>query len=237
MNKKRISIIVPTLNEENTIEQFIRWCLEGLRISGHDGEIIIVDSSTDLTPSKAENLGVKVLRLKERGLGKAYRFAQNKFDGDYCILGDADCTYDFREIDKFIFKLEEGFDFVIGDRFKGKMEKKAMPFIHRYFGSPLTSFVFRKLNKIHVNDIHCGMRAMTKEVFDNLAFEELGWEYAPDMIINAAKLNAKITEIPINYLTAPNGRKSHLQREGWMTPIKAGIGSLRVSVKNFKSNE
>jgi hypothetical protein len=145
------------------------------------------------------------------------------------ILGDADCTYDFREIYPFIEKLEAGYDLVLGNRFTGKIEKGAMPIHHQYFGSPGTSLFFKYALGIPTGDIHCGMRAMSKDLFNALPFLEPGWEYATEMIVSARNLGAKITEVPISFLKEPEGRVSHHKRGSWLSPFKAGWGTLRVT--------
>jgi glycosyltransferase involved in cell wall biosynthesis len=229
MNKVEVSVVVPTKNEKVTIAQFIDWCNQGFTDAGVVGEIILVDNSTDETTEIANKMGARVISLQENGLGLAYRAAQGEFKGKFVILGDADCTYDFRNIKPFISELERGFDFVIGNRFKGRIQKKAMPWHHQYFGSPATSFIFKQGLGLPTGDIHCGMRAMTQELFNALPFLEPGWEYATEMIISARNLDAKITEIPIEFFKEPVGRVSHHKRSSWLSPFKAGWGTLRVT--------
>jgi len=224
-----ISVIVPTKNEQITIGNFIKWCQVGFFNSGLKGEIIIVDNSDDNTCEIAESLGAKVILVKESGLGNAYRAAQGQALGRYVILGDADCTYDFKNLEPFLTALDSGFDFVIGNRFTGVIEKGAMPFHHQYFGSPATSFIFKYGLGLPTGDIHCGMRAMTRELFDSLPFLEEGWEYATEMIVSARNLNAKIAEVPIDFFKEPEGRVSHHRRSSWLSPFRAGWGTLRVT--------
>ena len=225
----KISIVVPTKNEEISIAEFINWCHEGISKSSVEGEILILDSSSDQTPIIAHSSGAKVLEITSHGLGNAYKGAQNKISGRYVFLGDADCTYDFRDLSPFIAKLESGYDFVIGNRFKGVIEKGAMPFHHQYFGSPITSIFFRYALGIPTGDIHCGMRAMTADLFNQLPFLEKGWEYATEMIVSARNLDAKIIEIPIHFYREPKGRISHHKRSSWLSPFRAGWGTLRVT--------
>jgi len=225
-----VSIIVPTMNEELSASQFISWCKEGFNKLDLNGEIIFLDSSTDKTPEIARKLGVKVVDVTERGLGNAYRAGKSVPTGKFVILGDADCTYDFRNIAPFILKLDQGFDLVLGNRFKGRIEKGAMPKHHQYFGSPGTSLFFRYALGIPTSDIHCGMRAMTLDLYKSLPFIESGWEYATEMIVSARNLDAKITEIPIEFFKEPEGRLSHHKRSSWLSPFRAGWGTLRVTV-------
>ena len=228
-HKIDVTVLIPTKNEEITISQFLEWCDEGFRLAGLQGEVVLMDSSTDRTPEIAKSKGAKVVTVLEPGLGIAYLSGKQHINGKYVILGDADCTYDFRNIQPFLKKMQEGFDLVVGNRFKGSIEKNAMPLHHQYFGSPGTSFVFKHSLGIPVGDIHCGMRAMTKELYQSLPFTELGWEYATEMIVSSRNLGAKICEIPINFFKEPKGRISHQKRNGWTTPFKAGWGTLRVT--------
>lgn len=224
-----VSVLVPTMNEEICAEQFISWCHEGFSRLNINGEIIFLDSSTDNTRRIAGELGVQIVEVKERGLGNAYRYGKGVPKGKYVILGDADCTYDFRDIEPFIKKLEAGYDLVLGNRFQGKIEKDAMPIHHQYFGSPGTSLFFKYALGIPTGDIHCGMRAMTNELYNSLPFLETGWEYATEMIISARNNGAAITEIPISFFKEPEGRVSHHKRGSWLSPFKAGWGTLRVT--------
>lgn len=224
-----VSVVVPTKNEEVTIGRFLEWCFEGFSNAGISGEVILMDSSTDNTPLIAKDAGASVISVEQSGLGNAYLAAKGNINGDIVILGDADCTYDFREIDKFIKKIDDGFDLVMGSRFKGSIEKGAMPPHHQFFGSPGTTFVFRLLTGLKLTDIHCGMRALTTEHFEQLPFLENGWEYATEMIVASHNLGGKIGEIPIAFFKEPEGRTSHHKRSGWMSPFKAGWGTLKTT--------
>lgn len=224
-----VTVLIPTKNEEITISSFLDWCHIGFRNANIKGEIVLMDSSTDRTPQIALSKGAKVVNVDEKGLGVAYLKGKDHISGEYVILGDADCTYDFRNIDPFLDKLNQGFELVVGNRFMGTIEKKAMPIHHQYFGSPATSFIFKHTLGIPTGDIHCGMRAITKDLFLRLPFTELGWEYASEMIVSSRNLGARICEVPINFLKEPEGRISHQKRNGWLTPFKAGWGTLRVT--------
>jgi glycosyltransferase involved in cell wall biosynthesis len=224
-----VTVLIPTKNEEITISSFIDWCTLGFLNSNVKGEIVLMDSSTDQTPEIARSKGAKVVTVSEKGLGIAYLEGKKHVSGKYVILGDADCTYDFRKIQPFLAKLDEGFDLVVGNRFRGTIEKKAMPIHHQYFGSPATSFIFKHTLGIPTGDIHCGMRGLTRKLFLKLPFTELGWEYASEMIVSSRNLGSKICEVPIDFLKEPQGRISHQRRNGWLTPFKAGWGTLRVT--------
>jgi glycosyltransferase involved in cell wall biosynthesis len=198
--------------------QFLDWCQIGFTNANLKGEIILMDSSKDRTPQIARSKGAKVISVVEKGLGVTYLNGKEHIRGKYVILGDADCTYDFRIIAPFISKLNEGFDLAVGNRFQGTIEKKAMPIHHRYFGSPATSFIFKYSLGIPVGDIHCDMRALTRDLFLKLPFTE----YASEMIVSSRNLESRICEVPINFLKEPEGRISHQKRDGWLTPFKAG---------------
>jgi glycosyltransferase involved in cell wall biosynthesis len=224
-----ITVLVPTKNEEITISRFIEWCFEGFENAKLTGEIILMDSSTDQTPKIALQKGAEVVQVSEKGLGIAYYKGREFINGRYVILGDADCTYDFRNLKPFLEKLGEGYELVVGNRFRGSIEKNSMPLHHQYFGSPATSFIFKHSLGIPTGDIHCGMRALTADLYRKLPFTELGWEYASEMIVSSRNLGAQICEVPIDFLKEPEGRISHQVRNGWLTPFKAGWGTLRVT--------
>lgn len=228
VDKKYVSIVIPSLNEELTVGEFVEWCKQGLKDAGVDGEILIMDSSSDRTAEIAELHGARVIKVPKRGLGQAYIDAMPYINGEYVLMGDCDCTYDFRHIKPFIEKLDEGYDFVMGTRMKGYIEPKAMPPLHQYFGTPLTTFIFNIIYGTGFSDIHCGMRAMTFEALKRINIESSSWEYASEMILKAAKLNLKTSEVPIKFYKDPEGRVSHHKRQGWFSPWYAGWINLKV---------
>src|ERR1022692_838085 len=134
----QISIVIPALNEELNISEFIQWCKEGLAAAGIDGEILIVDSSIDRTAELALAGGARVLKTPKRGLGRAYIDAIPYVRGKYILMGDADCTYDFRRLGPFVEKFRQGYEFIMGSRFRGSIEPDSMPALHRYLGTPVT---------------------------------------------------------------------------------------------------
>jgi glycosyltransferase involved in cell wall biosynthesis len=226
-----VSVLIPTKNEELVISQFIDWCEEGFREAGVTGEIVLADNSQDRTAEIAISRGVTVIKVHEAGVGRAYRVAAPYVTGKVVILGDADCTYDFRKITPFLKSIEAGSDFVIGSRFRGKIQKRSMPIHHRYFGSPLTTLFFDLVHGVRYSDIHCGMRAMKLEVFKQLIPQESGWQYASEMLARARHLGITSSEVPINFFVAPNQRLSHLKRGGWKVPFQEGIGTLVTALK------
>ena len=226
--KPQLSLVVPAMNEEVTIGEFIDWCNEGLARSGLKGEILIIDSSTDRTPAIALAKGARVLHSPKRGLGRAYIDAIPFIRGDFIIMGDADCTYDFRELAPFAAKFREGFEFIMGSRMIGTIEPGAMPDLHRYFGNPLTTWILNFVYGTKFSDIHCGMRGITKSGLKQIGLTSQGWEYASEMIVKASQFGLRISEVPINFYKDRAGRISHVKRSGWLTPWRAGWHTVKI---------
>jgi glycosyltransferase involved in cell wall biosynthesis len=223
-----LTILVPTLNEEITVETFLDWCHEGIARAGVAAEIILVDGSSDSTPEKAFAKGARIVRASRPGLGRAYQEGIPFIRGKYVIMGDADCTYDFRELEPFIQKLRDGYEYVMGSRVKGYIEPGSMPVLHRYFGSPLTTWILNLVYQTHFSDIHCGMRAITKEALVRMELESESWQYASEMILKSVHMKLRTAEVPIRFFKDREGRLSHHKRGGWLTPWKAGWTSLEV---------
>ncbi len=187
-----ISIVVPALNEKITIGEFVDWCRQGLAKAGVSGEILIVDSSSDGTPEIALSRGARVLRTPKRGLGRAYIDALPYIRGKFIVMGDCDLTYDFRALKDFVDRYHEGYEFVMGSRFKGSIEPAAMPALHRYFGTPLTTWILNSIYRSTFTDIHCGMRGMTKSALERIDLQSQSWEYASEMVLKATRLGLRI---------------------------------------------
>ena len=220
--------MIPALNERITIVEFLSWCKQGLAKAGVVGEILIVDSSTDETPQLALANGARVLRTPKRGLGRAYIDAIPYIRGKYVLMGDADCTYDFRDVSGFIQKFRAGEEYIMGSRFKGYIEADAMPGLHRYFGTPLTTWILNVLYSTKYSDIHCGMRGITRDALIRIELESQSWEYASEMVLKSVCLGLKTTEVPVRFLKDKQGRLSHMKRGGWMEPWRAGWINLRA---------
>lgn len=223
-----ISIVVPAMNEKIAIRQFVSWCLEGASKVQSKVEIIIVDSSSDETPQLALELGARVLRTPKRGLGRAYIDAIPFIRGKFVIMGDADCTYDFRSIGPYIEKFEQGYEFVMGSRFKGSIEPGAMPALHRYFGTPATTAILNFMYGTKFSDIHCGMRGISIDALRKIDLSSQSWEYASEMVLKSVHARLRSTEVPIHFLKDMNGRQSHMVRGGWMEPWRAGWMNMRA---------
>lgn len=227
-SRPEVSIVVPCLNEELTVGEFVDWCHQGLAAAHVRGEVLIIDSSSDRSPIIAAERGARVITVPKRGLGRAYIDAIPHVRGDIVIMGDCDLTYDFRELAGFVEAIREGNEFVMGTRTRGTIEPGAMPALHRYFGSPATTFLFNVIYGSRFSDIHCGMRAITLTALKRMELESPGWEYASEMILKARKLGMRTTEVPVRFWKDREGRESHLKRGGWRTPWIAGWDSLRV---------
>jgi glycosyltransferase involved in cell wall biosynthesis len=228
VTRKTVSIVVPCLNEELVIGEFVNWCRQGLKAAGAKGQILIIDSSTDRSAEVAQANGAEVLRVPKRGLGRAYIDALPHIRGEYVIMGDCDLTYDFRTLKPFIEQLDAGNEFVMGSRFDGYIEPGAMPRLHQYFGTPVTTWILNRIYGTRYSDIHCGMRALTRDALQRLNLESQSWEYASEMVLKAAKLRLKIAEVPVRFYKDRDGRLSHHKRSGWFSPWQAGWINLRA---------
>lgn len=223
-----LSLVVPAMNEEVTVGEFVDWCLEGIARSGVRGEVIIVDSSQDRTPQIALQHGARVLHASKRGLGRAYIDAIPFVRGQYVVMGDADLTYEFRELKQFVAAFHGGAEFIMGSRFKGGIEPGAMPALHRYFGTPVTTWMLNVIYGTHFEDIHCGMRGVTLDGFKRMRLKSQSWQYASEMIIKAVHLRLRVAEVPVHFFKDREGRESHLKRIGWTAPWVAGWLTLKA---------
>lgn len=223
-----LSIVIPALNEELTIAQFVEWCQEGLRRANVRGEVLIIDSSTDATAEVALAQGARVLKTPKRGLGRAYIDAIPFIRGDYVLMGDADCTYDFRDLEPFIAKLRQGYEYVMGSRFRGYIEPGSMPALHRYFGTPFTTQLLNLLYGSRFSDIHCGMRGISLPTLRRMDLQSQSWEYASEMVLKSVHMDLKTAEVPVRFLKDAEGRVSHHKRAGWFSPWHAGWINLKA---------
>src|SRR4051812_4143583 len=223
-----LSIVIPAMNEEITVGEFMEWCKEGLQRAGVSGQILIVDSSTDKTPQIVLEHGGEVLRTPKQGLGRAYIDAMSYIRGRWIIMGDADLTYDFRELTPFVQAFRNGAEFVMGSRFRGSIEKGAMPGLHRYFGTPFTTWILNSIYGSRYSDIHCGMRGLTRPALDRIDLKSQSWEYASEMVLKAARLGLVTAEVPVKFYKDREGRFSHHRRMGWLSPWIAGWLNLKV---------
>lgn len=213
-----LSIVIPALNEEKTIGLVIDKALKSIRQLDIPAEIIIANNnSTDQTRRISLDHGAKVIDVRERGYGHALRQGLAAAQGQYLLMADADDSYHLEEIAPFIHKLNEGYDFVLGNRFKGHFIPGAMPALHRYLGTPVLTFIVNILFKLNIGDINCGMRAMRKDAYLRLECRSGGMEFASEMIVQAAIKQLKIAEIPCTLYKDKRERRPHLRpwQDGW----------------------
>ena len=215
---------MPCLNESETLAQCIDAAQTALREHGIAGEVIVADNgSTDGSPDIARAHGARVVHVTERGYGNALMGGIAAARGRYVIMGDADASYDFSEIPRFVAKLRDGYELVQGCRLPsggGRVEPGAMPPLHRWLGNPVLSQIARLWFRAPINDVYCGLRGFTKDLFARLDQRCTGMEFATEMMIKSSLQGARIAELPI--VLRPDGRKrgqSHLRtwRDGWRT--------------------
>jgi glycosyltransferase involved in cell wall biosynthesis len=223
-----LSIVIPALNEILTIGPFVDWCHKGLRQANVRGEVLIIDSSTDGTAEIAVSKGARVLKTPKRGLGRAYIDALPFIRGKYVLMGDADCTYDFRDIEPFMERFRAGHKFVMGSRFLGSIERGSMPPHHQYFGTPLTTWILNFLCSSRFSDIHCGMRGITRTALVRMNIQSQSWEYASEMVLKSVRMKLRTAEVPVHFLKDREGRFSHHKRAGWLSPWAVGWTSLKT---------
>jgi glycosyltransferase involved in cell wall biosynthesis len=211
-----VSVVIPCLNEVETIAVCVRKAKAAIERRGLAGEVIVVDNgSTDGSPELAMEEGAHVLREPRRGYGNAYLAGLAAARGRYIVMGDGDDTYNFDEVDRFVEALEGGADFVMGSRLKGRIHKGAMPMLHRYVGNPVLTRVLNRFYGSGVSDAHCGMRALRRETLESLDLQMPGMEFASEMVIRASKAGLRIEEIPIEYHVRRGESKLNSFRDGW----------------------
>ena len=219
-----LSVVLPCLNEADTLARCIEKARRAIGDAGLDAEIIVADNgSTDGSPEIAERLGARVVPVAAKGYGSALMGGIAEARGRFVLMGDADDSYDFLELAKFVPPLRDGCDLVQGCRLPsggGRVLPGAMPFLHRWWGNPMFSFLARAMFRAPIHDVYCGMRAFTKEHVVRLDLRCTGMEYATEMILKSSLLGAKIAEVPITL--HPDGRTSHAPhlktfRDGWRT--------------------
>lgn len=213
-----LSIVIPCLNEIKTLPIVIEKGMRTIKRLGIAGEVVVADNgSTDGSVEMAEKCGARVVHCPQKGYGNALKCGFTQAYGKYLIMGDADDSYNFEEIDDYMRYLDEGYDLVMGTRLKGHIEDGAMPFLHRYVGTPVLTHILNWLFGTHITDCNCGMRGIRKDVFVRLRMESSGMEFASEMIIKAGIMKLKIKEIPITLYRDKRDRDPHLHtwRDGW----------------------
>ncbi len=216
--KPELSVVMPCLNEAETLAVCIKKAQSFFEKESILGEVIIADNgSTDGSQQIAKSLGAKVVAVERKGYGSALQGGIQAAQGKYVIMGDADDSYDFSNLMPYVTQLRAGYDLVMGNRFKGGVKKGAMPFLHKYLGNPVLSFLGRLFFKTKIKDFHCGLRGFSKEAYQKMNLKTTGMEFASEMVVKASLLNLQITEVPT--VLSPDGRTRppHLNtwRDGW----------------------
>ena len=252
-----VSVVIPCLDEAATIGRVVDAARGSFEAAGVTGEVIVADNgSTDGSQELAAAHGARVVREPVKGYGSALRRGCDEATGTYIVMGDADESYDFSQIGPFVEALRAGADLVMGTRTRGTILPGAMPWKNRYIGNPLSTGLLNRLFRADVSDVHCGMRAFTKDAYRSMDLHTTGMEFASEMVIRAAMSGMTITEVPIRFLPDGRGRKPHLRpwRDGWrhlktillfsptalfLVPglILLGLGLLLMAVQLFAPME
>ena len=217
-NDVELSVVMPCLNEAATVGICVKKAMDALELHGIRGEVIIADNgSTDGSQQIARESGARVVPVEKRGYGSALQSGIAAAHGEFVLMGDADDTYDFSQLNEFVAKLREGYDLVMGNRFLGKILPGAMPPLHRYLGNPVLTGIGRLFFKSPVGDFHCGLRAFRKDAIEDLGLRTLGMEFATEMVVKATTFGLSVTEIPTTLAPDRRDRPPHLRtwRDGW----------------------
>jgi glycosyltransferase involved in cell wall biosynthesis len=210
-----VSVVIPCLNEAASIERCVARARDALEGQGWQGEVIVADNgSEDGSAELAKAAGALVVFEPRRGYGSAYLAGFAAATGEYIVMADADLTYDFGDIPRFVEELDGGADLVMGNRMKG-IQPGAMPWLHRYVGNPVLTGILNLFFRTGVRDAHCGMRAVRREVLPRLDLRTTGMEFASEMVIRAGKAKLEIAEIPIHYHPREGDSKLSSFRDGW----------------------
>lgn len=213
-----LSIVLPCLNEEITVGNCVKQAVFFLANSGIKGEVIVADNgSTDKSVEIAEKNGARVAHITNKGYGSALMGGFQAARGKYIIMADADESYDLVHLMPFVEKLREGYDLVMGNRFRGGIKKGAMPWHHRYIGNPILSFIGQLFFRTPAKDFHCGIRGFTHDAIERMNLQTTGMEFASEIVVKASILGMKVTEVPTTLSPDKRNRPPHLRsfRDGW----------------------
>lgn len=213
-----ITLVMPCLNEARSLAACIREASAAMAQAGINGEIVIADNgSTDGSPAIAAQLGARVVNVAERGYGNALRGGIAAARGRYIVMGDADGSYDFSHLPRFVEKLRAGSDLVMGNRFQGGIQPGAMPWKNRYIGNPALSFIGRLFFSTKLGDFHCGLRGFSVDAYRRMNLRTTGMEFASEMVIKSIVLGLRVTEVPTTLRPDGRDRAPHLRpwRDGW----------------------
>lgn len=218
MTEIHVTAVMPCLDEEKTLGGCIEKAQRAFREMGVVGEVVVADNgSLDRSVAVAESLGARVVHEPRRGYGAALMAGITAARGRIVVMADADDSYDWASLGDFVRKVDEGYDLVMGNRFKGGIEPGAMPALHRYLGNPVLSTLARVMYRIPIADFHCGMRAFTRDAFERMNLRTPGMEFATEMVVNASHAGLRIAEIPTRLFPDKRDRPPHLRsfRDGW----------------------
>lgn len=211
-----VSVVMPCLNEEETIGPCIDKAIRFFRENDIAGEVVVADNgSTDKSVEISTKEGARVVIEKVKGYGSAYKLGIREAKGKYIVIGDSDNTYDFLDCGKFLYQLRNGYEFINGSRIKGKIHSGAMPFLHQYLGNPALSFILNLCFKSGFSDVYCGMKAFSSDAYKKIKPESSGMEFALELIINASLLGLKRTEVPIELHLRKGKSKLSTFKDGW----------------------
>jgi glycosyltransferase involved in cell wall biosynthesis len=213
-----LTILMPCLNEAETIQCCVRKAMGFLAQSGISGEVLVADNgSTDGSQGVAEQAGARVVSIERRGYGAALIGGIDAAAGRFVIMGDSDDTYDFSALDPFVAELRSGRELVMGNRFKGEIKPGAMPPLHRYLGNPVLSWIGRTFFSIPIGDFHCGLRGFSRAAIRGLSLSSAGMEFASEMVVKSSLRGLKISEVPTTLSPDRRSRPPHLRRwrDGW----------------------
>lgn len=211
-----LSIVMPCLNEREAIAECVREARKSIERAGVRGEVLVVDNgSVDGSPDLARAAGARVVQESRRGYGNAYLRGFREALGKYIIMADSDGTYDFSLVPEFLQRLREGHEFVNGSRLRGETSGEAIPFLHRYVGVPLLTWMLNRLSGARFSDAHCGMRAFTRDAVKRMSLASPGMEFASEMIFRAARTGLRSCELPIPYRPRKGESKLRTFSDGW----------------------
>ena len=213
-----LTVLMPCLDEARTVGTCVGKAIEACRAAGVDAEVLVADNgSQDGSPELARAAGARVIHVAEKGYGAALRAGIEAARGRFIVMGDADDSYEFEDVPRFLARLRAGDELVMGSRFRGTIHPGAMPFLHRFLGNPVLTWILNLFFGAGITDAHCGMRGFSRAAVRSLSLRSAGMEFASEMVIRAAQEKLRIGEVPTSLKPDGRGRRSHLRtwRDGW----------------------